>query len=48
MVSFEGAAAPVVAQGGAAGTPLPGLKNMPMMYLLSERGGRQGRPLSMR
>jgi pimeloyl-ACP methyl ester carboxylesterase len=45
VVSFEGATAPLVGAGGAAGTPLPGLKNMPVMYLLSERGGRQGRPI---
>ncbi len=45
LASFEGATAPLVGQGGAAGTPLPGLKNMPVMYLLSERGGRQGGPI---
>ena len=32
-------------RGGAAGTALPNLKNMPIMYLLSERGGRDGRPI---
>jgi pimeloyl-ACP methyl ester carboxylesterase len=45
VVSFEGATAPLVGQGGAAGTPLTGLKNMPVMYLLSERGGRPGKPI---
>jgi pimeloyl-ACP methyl ester carboxylesterase len=45
IASFEGATAPLVGQGGAPGTPLPGLKNMPAMYLLSERGGRQGGPI---
>ncbi len=45
VVSFEGATAPLVGQGGAAGTPLPNLKNMPIMYLLSERGGRAGKPI---
>ena len=45
VVSFEGATAPLVGQGGAAGTPLPNLKNMPIMYLLSERGGRPGKPI---
>jgi len=45
LASFEGATAPLVGQGGAAGTPLPGLKNMPVMYLLSERGGRPGGPI---
>jgi pimeloyl-ACP methyl ester carboxylesterase len=43
--SFEGATAPLVGQGGAAGTTLPNLKNMPIMYLLSERGGRNGAPI---
>lgn len=45
VVSFEGATAPLVGQGGAAGTPLPNLKNMPIMYLLAERGGRNGQPI---
>jgi pimeloyl-ACP methyl ester carboxylesterase len=45
LASFEGATAPLVGQGGAPGTALPGLKNMPVMYLLSERGGRQGAPI---
>jgi pimeloyl-ACP methyl ester carboxylesterase len=45
VVSFEGATAPLVGQGGAPGTPLPNLKGMPIMYLLSERGGRQGKPI---
>ena len=45
LVSFEGATAPLVGQGGAAGTPLPNLKGMPIMYLLSERGGRNGGPI---
>jgi pimeloyl-ACP methyl ester carboxylesterase len=45
LVSFEGATAPLVGQGGAAGTPLPNLKGMPIMYLLSERGGRSGGPI---
>jgi pimeloyl-ACP methyl ester carboxylesterase len=45
IASFEGATAPLVGQGGAPGTPLPGLKNMPAMYLLSERGGRPGGPI---
>jgi hypothetical protein len=34
-----------VGAGGQAGTPLPNLKDMPVMYLLSERGGRNGRPI---
>lgn len=45
VVSFEGATAPLVGQGGAAGTPLSNLKGMPIMYLLSERGGRNGGPI---
>jgi len=45
VVSFEGGTAPLVGQGGAAGTPLPNLKNMPIMYLLAERGGRNGQPI---
>jgi pimeloyl-ACP methyl ester carboxylesterase len=45
VVSFEGATAPLVGQGGQPGTVLPNLKNMPVMYLLSERGGRQGGPI---
>jgi len=45
VVSFEGATAPLVGPGGTAGTALPNLKNMPIMYLLSERGGRDGRPI---
>ncbi len=45
LASFEGATAPLVGQGGAPGAAMPGLKNMPVMYLLSERGGRQGRPI---
>jgi hypothetical protein len=45
VVSFEGATAPLVGQGGAPGTPLPNLKNMPIMYLLADRGGRDGRPI---
>jgi pimeloyl-ACP methyl ester carboxylesterase len=45
VVSFEGATAPLVGPGGAAGTPLPNLKDMPIMYLLSERGGRAGKPI---
>ena len=45
VVSFEGATAPLVGQGGAAGTPLPNLKGLPVMYLLSERGGRNGGPI---
>src|SRR5690606_38928635 len=46
VVSFEGATAPLVGRGGAPGTPLPGLKDMPIMYLLSERGGRDGKPIA--
>jgi len=45
VVSFEGATAPLVGQNGAAGTPLPNLKGMPIMYLLSERGGRNAGPI---
>jgi pimeloyl-ACP methyl ester carboxylesterase len=45
LVSFEGATAPLVGQGSAAGTPLPNLKGMPIMYLLSERGGRNAGPI---
>jgi pimeloyl-ACP methyl ester carboxylesterase len=45
VVSFEGATAPLVGPGGTAGTPLPNLKGMPIMYLLSERGGRPGKPI---
>jgi pimeloyl-ACP methyl ester carboxylesterase len=45
VASFEGATAPLVGAGGAAGTPLPGLKDKPVMYLLSERGGRNGQPI---
>jgi pimeloyl-ACP methyl ester carboxylesterase len=45
VASFEGATVPLVGPGGVGGTPLPGLKNMPVMYLLAERGGRQGGPI---
>jgi pimeloyl-ACP methyl ester carboxylesterase len=45
VVSFEGATAPLVGQGGAPGTPLPNLKGMPIMYLLADRGGRPGKPI---
>jgi pimeloyl-ACP methyl ester carboxylesterase len=45
VASFEGATAPLVGQGGAAGTTLAGLKDMPVMYLLADRGGRQGKPI---
>jgi pimeloyl-ACP methyl ester carboxylesterase len=45
VVSFEGATAPLVGVGGAPGTPLPNLKGMPIMYLLAERGGRNGQPI---
>ncbi len=45
VVSFEGGTAPLVGPGGAAGTPLPNLKGMPIMYLLAERGGRNGQPV---
>ena len=45
VVSFEGATAPLVGPGGTPGTTLPNLKNMPVMYLLSERGGRPGGPI---
>ena len=45
VVSFEGATAPLVGAGGAAGTPLPNLKGMPILYLLAERGGRNGEPI---
>ena len=45
LASFEGGTAPLVGQGGTAGTPLAGLRNIPVMYLLSERGGRQGKPI---
>lgn len=45
VVSFEGGAAPLVGQGSAPGMLLPNLKNMPIMYLLAERGGRNGGPV---
>lgn len=45
LFSFEGATAPLVGQGGAAGTPLPNLKGMPIAYMLAERGGRNGEPI---
>ena len=50
VVSFEGATAPLVGIGGPGVTPvppvpLPGLKGMPIMYLLAERGGRNGEPI---
>jgi hypothetical protein len=45
VVSFEGATAPLVGPGGSPGTPLPNLKGLPMMYLLAERGGRNGQPI---
>jgi pimeloyl-ACP methyl ester carboxylesterase len=50
VVSFEGATAPLVGVGGPGVTPvppvtLPGLKGMPIMYLLAERGGRNGEPI---
>ena len=50
VVSFEGAPAPLVGVGGAGVTavapvPLPNLKGMPIMYLLADRGGRNGQPI---
>jgi pimeloyl-ACP methyl ester carboxylesterase len=50
VVSFEGGTAPLVGSGGpgvtpVAPVPLPGLKGMPIMYLLAERGGRNGEPI---
>jgi pimeloyl-ACP methyl ester carboxylesterase len=45
VVSFEGATAPLVGFGGQPGTTLPNLKGMPVMYLLSERGGRNAGPI---
>jgi pimeloyl-ACP methyl ester carboxylesterase len=45
VVSYEGSTAPLVGIGGAAGTPLPNLKDMPIMYLLADRGGRNGKPI---
>ena len=45
VASFEGATAPLVGAGGQPGTPLPNLKDMPVMYLLAERGGRNGQPI---
>jgi pimeloyl-ACP methyl ester carboxylesterase len=47
VVSFEGATAPLVGIGGPGINPvppvvMPNLKDMPIMYLLSERGGRSG------
>jgi pimeloyl-ACP methyl ester carboxylesterase len=45
LACFEGQTAPLVGVNGAPGTPMPGLKGMPVMYLLSERGGRPGKPI---
>jgi pimeloyl-ACP methyl ester carboxylesterase len=45
VVSFEGLGAPLVGPGDTEGTPLPNLKDMPIMYLLAERGGRNGQPI---
>jgi pimeloyl-ACP methyl ester carboxylesterase len=45
LASFEGATAPLIGPGGVPGTSLPALKNMPVMYLVSERGGRPGKPI---
>ena len=44
LVSFEGGGAPLVGQNGAAGTPLPNLKGIPMMYLTAENSGRTNGP----
>ncbi|MGE3404721.1 MAG: alpha/beta fold hydrolase [Vicinamibacterales bacterium] len=44
LVSFEGGGAPLLGQNGAAGTPLPALKGIPMMYLTAENSGRTNGP----
>jgi pimeloyl-ACP methyl ester carboxylesterase len=44
LVSFEGGGAPLVGQNGAAGTLLPKLKGIPMMYLTAENSGRNAGP----
>ena len=44
LVSFEGGGAPLLAQGGNPGTPLPALKGIPMMYLTAENSGRTNGP----
>jgi pimeloyl-ACP methyl ester carboxylesterase len=45
VVSFEGATAPLVGTNGQPGSVLANLKDMPIMYLLSERGGRSSGPI---
>jgi pimeloyl-ACP methyl ester carboxylesterase len=44
LVCFEGGGAPLVGQGGQAGTPLPNLQGIPMMYLTAENSGRTNGP----
>jgi pimeloyl-ACP methyl ester carboxylesterase len=45
VVSFEGATAPLVGANGQPGAVLANLKDMPVMYLLSEHGGRNKGPI---
>jgi len=44
VVCFEGGGAPLVVQGNQAATPLPNVKNIPMMYLTAENSGRTQGP----
>jgi pimeloyl-ACP methyl ester carboxylesterase len=44
LVSFEGGGNPLVGANGAAGTPMPKLKGIPMMYLTAENSGRTNGP----
>jgi pimeloyl-ACP methyl ester carboxylesterase len=44
LVCFEGGAGPLLGQNGQAGTPMPNLKGIPMMYLTAENSGRTNGP----
>jgi pimeloyl-ACP methyl ester carboxylesterase len=44
LVSFEGAGAPLIAQGNQEARALPNVKNIPMMYLTAENSGRTQGP----
>ena len=44
VVCFEGAGAPLLAQGNQPARPLPNVKNIPMMYLTAENSGRTQGP----
>ncbi len=44
LVSFEGAAGPLLGQGGAPGALVPKVRGIPMMYLTAEASGRTQGP----